>query len=489
MKPSIEAAAPPQLFINGDWHESATGKCFSAVCPADSEVIASVPDADERDVDAAVRAASAAFDGEWSTTSIESRYSALMEFAARIERDKERLAAIEVVDTGSTTRRMNRDVDSAVRLIRMYAGLARLLRGHTIPVAPGNLVYTLAQPYGVIGHIIPFNHPLMFAAQAIAASVASGNTVVLKPSEYTPLTTLELAELSRDLFPPGVINVLTGFGPSCGAPLVRHGGVKKVFFRGSVPVGREVSAQCASKGIPFELELGGKNPFIVFPDADIDAAVVGATTGLNLGHQGQSCGAATRLFVHEDVYDKFREGLIEQFSRVKVGLPWLPETEMGALVAPQQFDRVMRYLDIGRAEGASVIYGGERPSDPALADGLFVLPTIFEVDDPMSRVATEEIFGPVTCLLRWSDQAEMLSYVNGLEYGLTSSVWTKDLDKAHDMAARIQAGVVWVNQHGPRPGGVPFGGSKGSGTGKELALEELEAYTQEKTVMVAYGHG
>jgi betaine-aldehyde dehydrogenase len=482
--PELDLKAPGKLFIDGGWQDAAEGGELDAVCPANGEVIATVPAATAPDVDRAVRAAHAAFHG-WSRTSVDERQATLLRFADLLEEQAARLTAIEVVDTGSTVARMSNDVAAGVKLIRMYAGLIRQLRGATIPVSSDMLAYTTREPFGVVGAIVPFNHPVMFAAQAIGVALAAGNTIVIKPSEYTPLTTLELGTIIAEVFPPGVVNLLTGLGPDCGTPLVQHPLTDKIHFRGSVTTGRLVSAMCAERGIPCTLELGGKNPFIVYPDADVAAAYRGAISGLNLGHQGQSCGSATRLFVHDDVYDEFRDGLVAEFEKVRVGLPWDPDSDMGAIISPQQYERVVSFLRSAHEGGARALVGGAVSDDPALpSGGLWVQPTIFEVDDPSMRVATEEIFGPVTCLMRWSDEDEVIGLANGLEYGLTASVWSRDLATALRTTDRLEAGVVWVNQHGPRPIGVPIGGQKGSGAGRELSIEELEGYTQTKSVMI-----
>ena len=482
--PELDLRAPGGAFIDGSWRATDVGLFFESICPATGDVIGTVSEATAPDVDQAMQAADAAFNGSWSATTTEQRYDALMEFANRIEADGDRLGLIEVVDTGSTIARMRGDIDAAAKFIRMYAGFARELRGSTIPVGPDMLAYTVREPYGAVAHIVPFNHPFMFAAQAIGVALAAGNTIVLKPSEYTPLATLELAEIARGIFPPGVVNVLAGFGTPCGIAMVSHELVRKVFFRGSAVTGRIVATTSAQRGVPCELELGGKNPFLVYPDADVALAVKGAVSGLNLGHQGQSCGSATRLLVHDDVYDDFREGLIAAFGKVKVGLPWERDVDMGALVSRQQYDKVLSFIEAGLAGGARALIGGRASQDRSLTGGFFVDPTIFEVEDSSLSIATQEIFGPVTCLMRWHDEDQVIGLANSLEYGLTASVWSRDLATAHAAARRLQAGMVWINQHGPRPAGVPIGGRKASGTAKELSIEEIDSYTQEKTVLV-----
>ena len=489
MRPQLDLRAPSErLFIGGEWTTARSGGSFDSVCSATGEVIAPVAEATAPDVDLAVQAAHGAF-STWSQTTTAERYDALMSMASRLRSQLDRLTLIEVVDVGATISRMKGSVGRAVDTFETYAGWARHLRGSTTAVGPTQLAMTLREPLGVVAQIIPFNVPLLFAARAIATSLVTGNTVVLKPSEYTPLTALELAELTRDVLPAGTVNVLTGYGESCGVPLVAHDMVRKVHFRGSMSTGRQVRMACAARDIPCSLELGGKNPLVVYPDADIPAAVRGAIRGLNLNNQGQSCGSPTRLLVHDDVYDEFRERLVAGFADVRVGLPWDSTAQMGSIVSGPQYNRVLSYLDGGtRSDGCRLLIGGgpiDRSGRPDLpAAGLFIEPTVFEVADPTLPIATEEVFGPVTCLFRWNDESEMLRLVNGLDYGLTASVWTHDLTTAHRTARRVQAGTVWINQHGVSPAGVPRGGWKASGVGKEGAIEEIESYTQEKTVIV-----
>lgn len=483
--PALERRGDDLLFVDGRWSPAASRRTFEVSCPATGESIAQVSRADADDVDLAVRAAHRAYEETWRETPPADRAAMLHALADRLAADADRLALIDVVDNGSTVRRMRADVDTGVQLIRTYAGFVGTITGRTIPIDSHTLNYTVREPYGVAGVIVPFNHPFMFAAQMVGSALASGNTLVLKPSELTPLTALEIAKAAEDLLPPGVLNILTGFGEECGAPVVRHPLVRKVHFKGSVPTGRRVMEMCAAGIKPVSLELGGKAPFVVYPDVDVDVAVQGAVRGMNLVHQGQSCGSATRLLVHDDIYDAFRAGLVEAFESLRPGAPWDAGADMGCMVSRTQYDKVLAHIAKGVDDGARLLTGGGPVTDASLPGDLYIQPTAFECDDMSPIVARDEIFGPVTCLFRWDDEERMLAMANDTEYGLTASVWTHDLGTAHRVVSRLQAGYVWVNGHGRRPVGSPFGGYKQSGIGKERAQDEFNSYTQEKSVLVA----
>lgn len=482
--PTLDRRAPDAMFVDGRWVQAASGSTMESICPATGELIARIPAAGEVDVDVAVTAAARTFTETWRDTKGTHRARMLHRLADRLEADADRLALIDVVDNGSTTKRMRADIDTGVELIRTYAGLIPTIGGRTIPIDATTLNYTLREPYGVAAVIVPFNHPFMFAAQVIGAALAAGNTLVLKPSELTSLSTLEVAKAAEDLLPPGVLNVVLGGGAEVGASLVRHPAVRKVHFKGSIPTGRAVMGMAAEMIKPVTLELGGKSPFVVYPDADLDRAVAGAVSGMNLVHQGQSCGSATRLFVHDDLYDRFREGLVAGFRSKRPGLPWEPDADMGSMVSRQQYDKVLAYIAGAVNDGAQLLTGGAPIATDELADGLYIQPTIFEDVRPDMAVATQEIFGPVTCLFRWDDEEAMFHQANDVVHGLTASVWTQDLSVAHRAVGRLEAGYVWVNGHGRRPVGSPFGGYKQSGIGKERAQDELSFYTQEKSVLV-----
>ena len=465
--------------------QAADGDTLEAWCPATGELIATLPSAGPADVDAAVLAASAAFTSTWCDTSPKQRADLLFELADRLERDSERLALIDVVDNGSTMRKMRSDVAAGVNMMRTYAGLIPTIGGRTIPLDADTFNYTVREPWGVVGVMMPFNHPFMFAAQVVGSVLAAGNTLVFKPSELTSLSTLEVAKVAEDLLPPGVVNVLVGSGVGAGAPLVRHPMVDKVHFKGSLPTGRLVLAGGADTIKPVTLEMGGKNPFIVYPDADLDRAVEGAVIGMNFVHQGQSCGSSTRIFVHADLYDAFRDRLVARVESLSPGLPWDEQADMGSIVSRLQYDRVLRLIGEAVEDGATLLTGGSTVDREDLRDGLYIEPTVFEGASHDSTLVQEEIFGPVTCLFRWDDEEEVIRLANDVIYGLTASVWTRDLDTAHRTARRLQAGLVWINDHNRRPALTPFGGYKQSGIGKERAMDELQTYTHEKSVLLA----
>ncbi len=460
---------------------------IDAVNPADGRILARFPRCSAADVDDAVRAAAAAQPG-WRALAPHERAGVLERIARVVLEHADELAGLDVADNGSPIREMRRDAHIAAAQLRYFAGLAFQLRGETVPGEFDRLDYTLLEPFGVVGRIVPFNHPLMFAASRIAAPLIAGNTVVVKPSEHTSLSAIRLGELIADLVPPGVVNVVTGYGQEAGDALVAHRGVRRIAFTGSAAIGRQIQQRAAAEIVKtVTLELGGKNPIVVFPDADLEAAVDGAVRGMNFTWQGQSCGSTSRLLVHESEHEAFVERLAERIQALRSGPPAEETTDTGAIVHRGQYDKVIEYLRIGREEGAKVVVGGGPLSTGELARGMFVSPTLFDEVTPHSRLAQEEIFGPVLAAMPFSTYAEAVAISNSVAYGLTASVFTKDLATAHRFARDVQAGYVWVNDASRHFPGTAYGGVKDSGVGREEGFEELMSYVQLKNVNVRFG--
>jgi acyl-CoA reductase-like NAD-dependent aldehyde dehydrogenase len=383
---------------------------------------------------------------------------------------------------------MRADAHMGAAALRYFAGLALELRGETIPSDFDRLDYTVPAPFGVVGRIIPFNHPFMFAASKSAAPLIAGNTLILKPSEHTSMSTIRLAELADGILPKGVFNVVTGTGQEAGDALVVHPGVRRLAFTGSAEIGRSIQQRAATHVVKaVSLELGGKNPLVVMPDADLELAVEGALRGMNFTWQGQSCGSTSRLIVQDALHDEFVERLAARMEAMRSGLPDDESTDTGAIVHRGQYEKVLSYLQIGRDEGATVIAGGGAPQDPSLSSGMFVRPTLFTDVRADSRLAQEEIFGPVLAVIRYDGYDDALRIANGVQYGLTASIFTRDLRVAHRFARDVQAGYVWVNDSSRHFPGVPFGGFKDSGVGREESFDELVSYTQVKNVNVNFG--
>jgi acyl-CoA reductase-like NAD-dependent aldehyde dehydrogenase len=473
--------------IGGEPATAASGETIEAINPATGETLAGFPRFAADDVDRAVQSARDAQPG-WRAMGPLERAAMVGEIADAVLEHAEELARLDVADNGSPIREMRRDAGIAAGQLRYFAGLALQLRGETIPSAYDRLDYTLREPFGVVGRIIPFNHPLMFAAGRLGAPLIAGNTVVLKPSEHTSLSALKLAELLADIVPPGVVNVISGYGNEAGDALVAHPDVRRIAFIGSVPVGRAIQQRAATHTVKtVTLELGGKNPIVVFPDADLDAAVDGALRGMNFTWQGQSCGSTSRLLVHASQHDPFVERLAARMESMRHGMPDDEATETGAIVHRGQFNKVVGYVRLGREEGARVVAGGGPPEDRALKNGLFVRPTLFDGVRPDSRLASEEIFGPVLAAMPFESYDEALAIANGLNYGLSASVFTNDLRTAHRFARDVQAGYVWVNDSSVHFPGTDFGGVKDSGVGREEGFQELLGYTQSKNVNLRFG--
>jgi aldehyde dehydrogenase (NAD+) len=472
-----------KLLIDGKWRDSTSGKTFQTINPANEEVIADVAEGESADINLAVKAARKAFDaGPWRKTDARDRGRLMNKLADLVETHLDQLAELETLDNGKPIRESrSADLPLVIDCFRYYAGWADKIHGQTIPVRGRYFCYTKREPVGVVGQIIPWNFPMLMVAWKWGPALAAGCTVVLKPAEQTPLSALRLGELALEAgYPPGVINIVPGFGETAGAALVAHKGVDKIAFTGETRTGQIIMKGAADTLKRVSLELGGKSPNIVFADADLDAALDGAMLGLYL-NQGQCCCAGSRLFVQEPIYEQMLEKLASRSQSRKLGDPFDPDTEQGPQVDKAQFDKVLSYIDRGKAQGARCISGGERFG----SQGYFVKPTVFaEVKDSMA-IATDEIFGPVMQVLRFKEIEEVIDRANTTDYGLAAAVWTRDIKKAHAIADRVRAGTVWVNCYDVFDAAAPFGGFKSSGIGRELGEKSLDNYTEIKTVTVA----
>jgi len=481
-----DAIQTREMFVGGRFRLASDGGTLDAVNPANGMVMARLPNATVADVNDAVAAAREAYPS-WRRLEPQQRAAALFALASAIEAHAEELALLDVADNGSPIRDMRNDAAFACAQLRYFAGLVLHTRGETIPTSFDRLNFTTREPYGVVARIIPFNHPLMFAASKVAAPLAAGNTVIVKPSEHTSLSALRLAEFASEIFPAGVVNVVTGYGTTAGDALVTHPDVRRLAFIGAAETGRAILARAASVGVKtVSLELGGKNPLVIFPDAEIDVAVDGAVRGMNFTWQGQSCGSTSRLLVHHDIYRPFIDKLAIKIDALRSGVPNDPETETGAIVNALQLEKVKSYIALGKAEGAELVVGGNTLSDGEFAGGNYVRPTLFADVRPDSRLAQEEIFGPVLAAMPFSDYDDAMSIANGVRYGLTASVFTQNMSTALRFARDVEAGYVWVNEVSRHIAGTPFGGFKDSGLGREEDIEELLAYTQVKNVHVSF---
>lgn len=471
------------LFYGGAWHTPIKGRYVDTVDPSTGSVVTAIAHADQDDAEHAIRAAHDAWK-EWRNTPIKSRQDMMRQAAERLRAHAEELAMIDAIDTGNPVAEMLGDAQFAANSLDYFAGLAPMLKGETFPIAGDSLHYSVRGPLGVVARIVAYNHPLMFAAGKIAAPLAAGNTVIVKPPEQAPLSCLRMAELLQDVFPPGVLSVLPG-GKECGQTLSSHPMVKKVTLIGSVATGRAILRSASETLKSTLLELGGKNALIAFADADHEALVAGIVRGMNFTWSGQSCGSTSRVFLHDSIHDNVLSAITDRVRRLHVpGNPTDSSTTMGPLISAQRRDEVIEFIKSAQAEGARLVTGGKAPDDSKLRNGFFIEPTIFSDVQPGMRIAKEEIFGPVMSVFRWRDEDELFDAVNGVDYGLTASIWTKDLVTAHRAAARVEAGYVWVNQVSRHYLGVPFGGVKSSGIGREECIEELFDFTTIKSINV-----
>jgi aldehyde dehydrogenase (NAD+) len=480
--------SPGKLFINGRHEDASSGKTIDVINPATGELLTTVPDGEAVDVDRAVTAARASFEKKrWRGMDPSKKEKVLWDIAELLVNHKDELAALESMENGKTLREAaGADVGPAIDAFRYYAGWVRKIYGETIPVDGPYLNYTLREPVGVVGAIVPWNYPLQLAAWKVAPALACGCSIVLKPSEMTPLTALKLAEFCMEAgLPEGVLNVVTGYGHTAGDALGRHMDVDKVSFTGSTRTGRALLKASAESNLKrVSLELGGKSPNIVFPDADMDAAMKSAFWGI-FSNKGEICSAGSRLLLHADIYDKFLAGMVSRAKRMKVGDPLDKGTAMGSQISAAQMERILGYIRSGLEEGAKLECGGERDTEGPNSKGFFVKPTVFSEVKPQMKIAQEEIFGPVLSAIRFENPDEAVSIANGTIYGLVSAVWTKDIKLAHRMAGEIKAGTVWINTYNGFDTGSPFGGYKQSGFGRDLGMHALEQYTNVKSVWVA----
>jgi 2-formylbenzoate dehydrogenase len=487
----VEAAAAAvarrewRLTVGGSPRPAQGGRTYDVECPATETVIAAAPDATEDDVDAVVRAAADAGPA-WSALDVRERGRRLRALAEAVRAHAGELAMLDALDSGNPVTAMRTDVSWGAELLDLFADFASHLGGATIPASPENLHFTRRRPFGVVARIVPFNHPAMFAASKVAAPLMAGNTVVLKPSETTPLSALRLAEIAAGVLPPGVVSVITGDGPAASSALVRHPLVRRIGFIGSERVGRIVQRDAASAGVKeVSLELGGKNALVVCPDADLEAAAAGIVGGMNFAWSGgQSCGSTSRVLLHASVADEVLAMVRERVAAIRIGSPVAPETQMGPLASRAQYEKSLRYVDIAREEGATLFHGGHRPRGPQFERGHYLEPTVFTGVRSSMRIAREEVFGPVMSVLTYEDADEAVEIANGVDYGLTASIWTRDVSAALSLADRIEAGYVWINGSSRHFWGVPFGGTKSSGVGREESVEELHSYTELKAVNV-----
>ncbi len=486
IEPSATVRLPQQngLYFDGGWQKPLSGSYISSVSPGTGNVLMDVAQASVDDVELALAAAQAGYK-IWRDVPPLERGKVLREIASIVRRHAAELALLDAADSGNPVSSMSYDAEASAQQLEFFAGLVTEMKGASVPMGRDIMNFSIREPIGIVSRIIAFNHPFMFCAGKSAAPLAAGNVVVVKPSTQAPLSALRFVELIDGLLPPGVFSVLPG-GNDVGQALASHQAVAKVSVIGSIATGRAVLAAGAETIKTATLELGGKNALVACPDADPREVAAAAVAGMNFAWCGQSCGSTSRAFIHVDMYDQVVELIADAAKSFVPGIPTDPRTTMGAIVSSQQLARIETYIEAGKSEGAKLVTGGKRPNDPALAGGYFLEPTVFADVTPEMRIAREEIFGPVLSVFRWSSEDEMVSAVNALDYGLTASIWTGDLHRAHRLAAKVEAGFVWVNEVSKHFLGAPFGGYKQSGIGREECLSELLSYTREKNIHIRY---
>ncbi|MEA3401010.1 MAG: aldehyde dehydrogenase family protein [Armatimonadota bacterium] len=472
------------MLIGGQWVEPASGEYVEDINPANREVVAQVPVADEDDVDRAVASADEAFRDEWGGMPAAEREALLMRMADLIEERAAELAEMDSVDMGKPyAAARDGDVPGAAGLMRFYAGLADTIEGKTLSAPAGHFGYTVREPFGVVGAIVPWNFPLSLACTKCAPALAAGNAVVLKPSSISPRSALALGEIALDAgLPPGTLNVITGPGPRTGVALAEHPGVGRITLTGSTEAGRSVLRATAGNFKKATLELGGKTANIVLPDADMEMALAGACRTIFL-NSGQICTAGSRLLLHRDIKDEFLGRLVELAEGLTVGDPFDEQTKMGPLSSPEQYEKVVGYIEAGKREGARLVTGGEPPDDRDLQDGCYMLPTVFDEVDSQMAIAQEEIFGPVLAVMTYESEEEAVALANDTEYGLAAALWSRDLSTAHRMAAGLEAGIIWINCTNVVGPWMPYGGYRISGLGFESGVAGLLEFTRSKTVL------
>ena len=485
-KPPSSTLSSKGMLIGGQWVESASGARIAVENPAKRAPIAEVPRGNAADVERAVTAAAKAY-AEWRKVVPRERGKALLRIAEALQARSEEVARTIALETGNALRTQARgEASMTADIFRYFGGLASELKGETLPLGEHVLSYTRREPLGVVGAIIPWNAPVMLAALKIAPALCAGNTMVMKAAEDAPLGVLLMAGICQEFLPPGVLNVLTGYGEECGGPLVNHPGIAKLSFTGSTEVGKVVMRAAAERIVPVSLELGGKSPSIVYPDADQDWAVDGIIAAMRFTRQSQSCTAGSRLFLHEDIFDSFLGKLEKKTTALRIGDPLDEKTDIGTIINNKQFTKVCKYVDEGlKRSDARLVFGGLPPKTGPLSEGYYAIPTVFADRSNDWRLAREEIFGPVLVAIRWSDEAEAIRMANDSHYGLAAYVWTHDIGAGLRTAHAIESGWVQVNQGGGQVPGMSYGGYKQSGIGREFSLEGmLDSFTQRKSVTV-----